>query len=561
MEENEIPLYKKPIFQVGVWIAVLVGLYIYQIFAQPSIGVVIGIFCNSLLLMAAFPFWMWFYAQFILPVHTLEQRSKILNRLQRHISKSHGPALFIKDGRVIAKEGELEQRKAGVIWLDTASAAVTRTNTAYKQVLGPGVHFTDDGEYLAGWLDLHTQVQSIALKDTDKPFDKLPEGADDETQRKYKETQERRLAVSALTRDGIEVIPNINVVFKIDADPAKGNQPGSRFGFSEEAVFNAIRKEGINPGAKAQRVAWNQFPALIAADLWREYAAKFTLSQLFEPTQPPLPDVPQPEPPKVPEEPPAPPPAKAGPITNILRYFNNRMETHLNEAEEEKKSALPTPVKAATVSQKDTRPKTGMQIINQMIKARMTQTFVPVLDESGRAMEGHALSEEFRKLQERGLRVLSVSVGSLRLPPAIEERTIKEWNANWLVNAQMESKRIERRITFVREDAKQDALKEYAAELSQNLVKANPDTPDAALRILLERSRNSIIRDERVLNRINKESAKPAMESTSGLSPSAVDMLRAGKESSSFDNKPQRRSSLDLDLMDQIIKKAEANDL
>jgi hypothetical protein len=176
-------------------------------------------------------------------------------------------------------------------------------------------------------------------------------------------------------------------------------------------------------------------------------------------------------------------------------------------------------------------------------------------------MEGHALSEEFRKLQERGLRVLSVSVGSLRLPPAIEERTIKEWNANWLVNAQMESKRIERRITFVREDAKQDALKEYAAELSQNLVKANPDTPDAALRILLERSRNSIIRDERVLNRINKESAKPAMESTSGLSPSAVDMLRAGKESSSFDNKPQRRSSLDLDLMDQIIKKAEANDL
>jgi 23S rRNA pseudoU1915 N3-methylase RlmH len=558
MEENETPFYKRPIFWVIVWTVILVGLYAYQIFAQPTFGTVLGIVFNSLIFVSLFSFWIAFYAQFILPVRTLEYRSKIINRLRRHVSKSHGPALFIKDGRVIAKEGELAQKQAGVIWLDTASAAVTRTTTTYRQVLGPGVHFTDDGEYLAGWLDLHTQVQGIGPKDSDQPFQKLPDDADDETKTKYREAQERRTAVSALTRDGIEVIPNITVVFKIDAKPAKGDEPGSRFGYDENAVFKAISMEGINPGAKdtSRRVAWNQIPALIAADLWREYAAKFTLNQLFEPTQSALPDVPQPEPPKVREEPPPPPPAKADAFTEILRYFNNRMEKHLQEAEAEKPQNVPVPAGTAPVSPKDTRPKTAMQIINQMIKARMTQTFVPILDESGRPLEGHALSNEFRKLQERGLKVVSVSIGNLRLPPTIEERTIKEWNASWLANAKAESKRIERRTAFVTEDAKQEALRDYARDLSASLIKANPNDLDSALMVLLERTRSEIIRDDRLVSRMNKEPAKPEQASDLSL----LELLRPSKESTS-DKGAQRRVSAELELLNQIIKRAEAKEL
>ena len=560
MDENESPFYKRPIFWLGVWIVVLIGLYAYQIYAQPTFGAVFGIVCNSLTFLALFSFWMAFYAQFILPVHTLEHRSKIIDRLKRHVSKSHGPALFIKDGRVIAKEGELEQKQAGVIWLDTASAAVTRTTTAYKKTLGPGIHFTDDGEYLAGWLDLHTQVQSIGPKEGDLPFHKLPEDANDETKTRHKEAQERRIAVSALTRDGIEVVPNVTVVFKIDARPAKDDEPGSRFGYDENAVFKAISMEGINPGGKdsSRRVAWNQIPALIAADLWREYAAKFTLNQLFEPAQPALPDVPQPEPPKVKEEPPPPPPIKADAFTEILRYFNNRMERHLAEAEGEKPNNVPAPAAASSVSQKDTRPKTAMQIINQMIKARMTQTLVPILDESGRLLEGQAVSNEFRKLQERGLKVVSVSIGNLRLPPSIEERTIKEWNANWLVNAQAESKRIERRITFVTEDAKQTALRDYVGDLSRSLIKEDPDDLDSALMVLLERSRSEIIRDDRLVSRMNKEPAKSA-EQTS-LAPGLIEFLRSNKETSTA-NQSQRRVSVELEILDQIIKRAEADDL
>ena len=66
-----------------------------------------------------------------------------------------------------------------------------------------------------------------------------------------------------------------------------------------------IRKRSARPSwAKASiptfppilnrhRVAWNQLPALLAVDIWREYVAKFTLDELFKPTQ----QVPAPPPP------------------------------------------------------------------------------------------------------------------------------------------------------------------------------------------------------------------------------------------------------------------------
>ena len=569
MDENETPFYKKPIFWLGLWIVVLIGLYAYQIYTQQTFGSILGVVCNGGLFWLLFVTWMAFYAQFILPVRLLDSRGKIIDRLNRHMSRSHGPALFIKDGRVIAREGELEKNRAGVIWLDSASAAVTRTNTAYVQVLGPGVHFTGDGEYLAGWLDLHTQVQSLGPREGDALLYKLPETADEETKARHKEALERRKAVTALTRDGIELFPNITVVFKIDASPAKGNEPGSRFGYNKDSVEKAIRGEGINPNAKdeaSRHVAWNQLPALIAADLWREYAAKFTLNQLFEPNQPALPDIPQPAAPKVITPPPPPPPAKADPVTEMLRFINNRMEKHLQEAESELGEAednealeAESPSLApASVAMKDSRPKTAMQIISQMVKARMTQTFVPVLDESGRLLDGRAISEEYRKIQDRGIRIISVSISTPRLTSTIEYRTIKEWTTNWLANAKAERKRIDQRTTFVTEDAKQTALKDYVNDLSASLIKTGPADIEAAVKILVERSRNEIIRDDRLVSRMNREPAKPAEQPVS-VSP-LIDLLRTGS-GKPLDESSARRISSELEILDQILKLVESSDL
>jgi hypothetical protein len=199
-----------------------------------------------------------------------------------------------------------------VLWLDSASAAVTRTAVSIKQTIGPGVHFINSGEFVAGTVDLHIQSQVIGPKETDKPFDPKK---DDQPQEVYDQVQDRRKQVSALTRDGIEVIPVISISFRVKTGFPKDRQPGSRFGYrigvrrsdrqneekDKESIRRAILAEGINPNAlpdsPRRRVAWNELPAALAVDVWREYAAKFTLDQLFEPTQlvpPPLPPTVQP---------------------------------------------------------------------------------------------------------------------------------------------------------------------------------------------------------------------------------------------------------------------------
>ena len=105
-----------------------------------------------------------------LPVRTFRDRQKIFDRLITYLLGGHGPAIFIRNGELIKREGEERKKGPGVLWLDTASAAVTRTSVAIKQTMGPGVHFIDSREFIAGTVDLHVQSQSIGPKESDKPF-------------------------------------------------------------------------------------------------------------------------------------------------------------------------------------------------------------------------------------------------------------------------------------------------------------------------------------------------------------------------------------------------------
>ncbi len=561
---DELPFYKKPIFFVVLWVIVLIGLYAYQVFSQSSLNIVVAVIINAIFLIILFRFWMAFYAQFMLPVRTNQDRSKILQRLNQYLSNSHGPAIFIKDGRVIAKEGELNRKSAGVIWLDSASAAVTRTPSAYRQVMGVGVHFTEHGEYLAGWLDLHTQVQSIGPNESDLPFETLPENATEEHRVRHREVIARRTAVSGLTRDGIEIVPNINVVFRLDAKPAPVGWPGSRFGYDENAVFKAISKEGINPGAseEARRVAWNQLPALIAADLWREYLTKFTLNQLFEPTQPVAPDLPQPEPQDLVEGLRPLPRPNPGLLARTLRYINRDLDQRLEKIESEKSQRFNAAgassfTKKEPPASSETGLKTALQVIIQMMKARMTQPLVSKLDETGRLLEDHGFSEEYKKLQERGLKIVSVSVSSLRLPPAIEERSIREWNANWLVNARAESERITREIEFVSEDAQRSALLEYTAELSGSLAKSTAIHFESILRVLLEKSRTVIMKDDGVRQVLNVE---PPRKDQPDIAKAILSLLANPSKESPPAGPAAPEADGNLGTIDQIIERSGTKD-
>ena len=112
----------------------------------------------------------YFFSQFVLPIQNPKYRQDIFARVRNFETGYRGPALFVKNGRVIKHEGEANKRGAGLIVLDTASALVLRTDTEIKDTVGPGIKFTKGNEYIAGSVDLRAQWQFIGPLSTDQPF-------------------------------------------------------------------------------------------------------------------------------------------------------------------------------------------------------------------------------------------------------------------------------------------------------------------------------------------------------------------------------------------------------
>ena len=505
---DEIPFYQKPWFKSLILTIVLVGIYIYELVWQGGFWVnILGIAVDLVLLVLLLQVSVFFYAQFILPIRTLTDRKKIVNRLWLHSRSAHGPAIFIKNGRKVERAGESDQRGPGVLWVDTASAVVTRTFTTFKQVLGPGVHFIDANEKIATIISLHSQTHTIGPTREDDPFWKLNENPTEEDRKNYKETTARCMTVRAITRDGIEVFPNITITFKIDAEPAGPGEKGSHFGFNADAVEKAARSEGINPYSTSEekrRVEWNQLPALIAADLWREYLGKFTLTELFDPIIPALPNILQPE---------TPPPFVPLPKTSLLikRGFGARILRNINNALERRlDNLLPKetpPVEKALGSEPSPAKRTGvtgkqtaLQVINQMMKSRLTQAVVAKLDECGRVLEGYDVSDEYKKLKERGIAVLHVSINRLHFSPVIESQLLERWNTSWLANARSDQNRVERLNAGYAEKGRQKAVLDHAFTLSQAMADENPLNVSSAVKSLLQKIQAEIKLNDRLLD-------------------------------------------------------------
>ena len=498
-------LYQKPWFKSLLLGILLLGIYAYEYLYQGRIINIPGIVFDLVLLFFLIQITVAFYAQFMLPIHKRGDRLKVIERLWLHAMGGHGPAIFVKNGRLVESKGESEKKGPGVLWLDTASAVATRTDTIFKNVLGPGVHFTDADEKIASVISLHTQSHNLGPEKNDDPFKPATDYASEE---EYKKVHDRQVAVRAITRDGIEVVPNISVTFKIDAAPARGKEKGSRFGFDQEAVEKAFRGEGINAGSgkeEPKHVAWNQIPALIAADLWREYLSKFTLNELFSASLKSPSDVPQPEPVAGEDYGPLNPiPIRVGFLSRLLRRFNNSFEKRLKElVPEEAPESKSTAAHDNKKQIAESKPQTALQIINRMIKARMTQAAVPVLDESGQQLEGFYLSQEFKTLSERGIKVFSVSVNNLRFNEDVENQLVKQWNTNWLENARADHNRVERLKLIYNENGCQKARKEHASTLSKAVN--NPPSVTSAVKMLLQQIQAEVRQDDRLLARIKTE--------------------------------------------------------
>ncbi len=530
---DDTPLFKRPWFYIATWLAILLVIYGWQIFRIGDVQsdllyILLDLGC---LFPALLVVWIAFFAQFVLPVRTLRDRQKIFEHLITYLSGGHGPALFIENGKVREHAGEQLKKGPGVVWLDSASAAVTRTAVKIKQTMGPGVYFMNSGEFFAGTLDLHNQSQGIGPRESDKPFETNAEDMDESA---YQQVQDRRKQVSALTRDGIEVVPNISVSFRVNTGFPKEGQPGSRFGFrigvtkkdkekeeqDKDAIQRAILGEGINPNVSSDsprhRVAWNQLPALLAVDLWREYAAKFTLDELFKPDQ------------LVPTPPPqilTPVEEEIDPLTqalqigtdqnamqrgyiSMLRRINKLMDRTIKWLDGTQPVELKKPAPVAALpshTKSEPQKKTALQVVNEMVKARLTQPEVDVFDDHGVRGEGSMPSPEFALLQKRGLKILSVNVNNPRLNPAIEDAVISRWSGTWLNAAKEENKQIERKRNILVAAGQEQAIRQYAEKLSRELLQKKPQGYQETLKTLIMRTRGIVIENEQLRQRMSEE--------------------------------------------------------
>ena len=268
-----------------------------------------------------------------------------------------------------------------------------------------------------------------------------------------------------------------------------------------------------------RRVAWNELPASLAVDVWREYAAKFTLDQLFQPEQlvpAPPPQIPQPTEEEI--DPLSQPIQVSGDrrvmqnnVARMVRETNLLMSRTIRVLEgkkvdgREKRTFVPPPFLTELRGKKEMQKMTALQVINDMVIARLTQPEVDILDDNGVRGQGKVESMEYQLLQERGIEVLRLSIGNLRFSPQIEETIISRWSTTWLLNARMESEQVERKRNLVETAGHEQAIRQYADFLSKDMMQKRPVGIKETLKTLLLRTRTLIMNNPQLRQRMSEE--------------------------------------------------------
>jgi hypothetical protein len=190
---------------------------------------------------------------------------------------------------------------------------------------------------------------------------------------------------------------------------------------------------------------------------------------------------------------------------NIMMSRTIRSLEGMQEDRRDKRLSLPPSFPTPAHPKAAPERRTALQVINEMVKARLTQPQVDVLDDHGVRGEGKAESLEYQLLQERGIEVLRVSIGNLRFNPMIEETIISRWSTTWLLNAKHESEQVERRRNLVETAGHEQAIRQYADFLSKDLMQKRPVGIKETLKTLLLRTRTLIMNNPQLRQRMTEE--------------------------------------------------------
>ena len=209
-------------------------------------------------------------SQFVLPVRKSNERWRAFKRLVRYLLRSHGPAIFVKGGKIVSDLKEKKLKLPGVALVDLSSAIALEKSLPVKghfsspyanddeldeedkpqkdflgrikkvlpqveiKAFGPGLVFTEMGQKIHGAVDLRKQVRAVP-------------------------------GVEAYTRDGIRVKSNIFTVFSLSEEPEI-----IYVSFIGEKAPENLRVVLLEKNDKAEEVVANLFK-LDAADAMEIY--------------------------------------------------------------------------------------------------------------------------------------------------------------------------------------------------------------------------------------------------------------------------------------------------
>jgi hypothetical protein len=105
--------------------------------------------------------------------------------------------------------------------------------------------------------------------------------------------------------------------------------------------------------------------------------------------------------------------------------------------------------------------------------------------------------------------VLSASINSLRLPPEVDEKLLKQWTANWLRNAREEHNQLDQEEGYRRVENEENSLRNYIDRLSEDLLRQVENNRATnlrdTLRALLLESRVELVNETQAFRQSSPE--------------------------------------------------------
>lgn len=204
---------------------------------------------------------------FLLPLNKPTDLFEMFHRIFLFTLHLHGPIQLVRDGKPEVIHAGFKTNNPGLIWLDSASAAIISRTTSYHRVAGPGICFTQKGEFISNAISLSPQKKWVGPQEDEEPFS--PQGKK-ESWENYQSRLKRAETTTAYTMDGKKIIASFLLEFKLDAAAGEGGCP---YGFNPIAVKKAALSQAqeTRDGMTGFVENWSDLPGILVADYWKEF--------------------------------------------------------------------------------------------------------------------------------------------------------------------------------------------------------------------------------------------------------------------------------------------------